>query len=177
MKKINLSFVEFKIVKTSFEEENKLAKKLKKEHEIKKALNLSLYSEFNEVEQFEDTLKSITKDYKDFKFEYELEFDVVSDSVWIEYELPALFATNASLMEFPSQIIDSIKFSESVEFIWSFESISDVNEGILKLFPEKNDNFEKIILFNHLIYKDLFEGGCLTEGLHQAILERRHVGL
>ena len=169
MKTITLSFVEYKVVKTSFSEINK--------HQIEEAFGISSYSEFNEVENFETTLEGIREEYDDFDFKNDYEFDLISDRSWIEYELPALLSAQVSLVDFPSQIIDSIKFSEVVDFIWSSASISDANEGIINLFPESNEDYERIILFNHFIYQDLFEGGCLSEGLEQAILERRHVGL
>lgn len=139
--KIHLSFVEYKVVKISYPDN--------KQDEIMNSLELKYFAyENNQTNEFLNKLVATKKVVKDFDFVRELEFNLISDSAFIEYELPAFFATNAHITSFAHEINSAYRYSESLDYWLTWYELSDVDENIIQLFPESLENLEKFIYFD-----------------------------
>jgi hypothetical protein len=157
MKTIKLIWVEYQLVTLEFDEsiESDIMDTLEIEPGDGNVKEIVL--------EFGEKIKECKAEHKNLNVQLEHKFNLVCDSSWIVYELPAMLARNISSANLiPKYICDAYR-SYHLEFIYSGEG--DISEeSIMELIPVEFHS-SQFAIYNQFLFRDLMDvGGWIWEG-------------
>lgn len=163
MKKINLPFVSYSIVKLSWD-----PSKVPLSFESIE-LPQSGQQEFKKIDNFEYLLNHVQTKFPTIQVTSILRYDFISNKeAFVLSSLPRLILNQTSLEGIPFYIFQSIRMNMIDLGVLGLE---DVDTDLLVLLPTENDNCESMIMYNHYIYTEIMQASAFgDENLDQWLL-------